>query len=231
MIAQYQKKLNFTAVLVSHEIPDVYFISNRILALYDRRIVFQGTPAELEDFDHPFMDEVIGSLEALQKELTGFYTKRQFAMLNHMQLKRRTDQTPYCIVVFSINRLDTIAQLVGHDAAQETINHMRIYIDKHFGDIGGFSARRNTGEIVTMLPYSNLSETEGILDNFAMDFRQQIIPAMQAGVCVPAGTDDIDATITAGIAEGHPSMDVNAVIALAISQQKEIGRLNCAPGV
>jgi phospholipid/cholesterol/gamma-HCH transport system ATP-binding protein len=43
MIAEYQKKFGFTAVLVSHEIPSVYFISNRILALYDRTIVFQGT--------------------------------------------------------------------------------------------------------------------------------------------------------------------------------------------
>lgn len=177
------------------------------------------------------MDEVIGSLEALQKELTGFYSKRQFAMLNHMQLKRRTDQTPYCIVVFSINRLDTIAQFVGHDAAQETLSHMRQFIDKHFGDIGGFSARRNTGEIVTMLPYSNLSETEGILNNFAEDFRKQIIPAMQADVCAPAWSGAVHATITAGIAEGHPSMDVDTVVARAVLQQKEIGRLNCAPGV
>jgi phospholipid/cholesterol/gamma-HCH transport system ATP-binding protein len=49
MIAQYQRKFNFTAILVSHEIPDVYFISNRVLALYDRQIVFQGTPEELEN--------------------------------------------------------------------------------------------------------------------------------------------------------------------------------------
>ena len=90
MIAQYQKKFNFTAVLVSHEIPDVYFISNRILSLYQHKIVFQGTPAELENFDHPFKEEVINSLEALQMELTGLYSKRQFEMLNHIQLKRNT---------------------------------------------------------------------------------------------------------------------------------------------
>ncbi len=36
MIAQYQRKFGFTAILVSHEIPDVYFISNRVLALYER---------------------------------------------------------------------------------------------------------------------------------------------------------------------------------------------------
>jgi phospholipid/cholesterol/gamma-HCH transport system ATP-binding protein len=30
MIAQYHKKFGFTAILVSHEIPDIFFISNRI---------------------------------------------------------------------------------------------------------------------------------------------------------------------------------------------------------
>ena len=48
MVAEYQKRFGFTALLISHEIPDVYFISNRILALYDRKIVFQGDPEEFE---------------------------------------------------------------------------------------------------------------------------------------------------------------------------------------
>ena len=86
MIAQYQRKFGFTAILVSHEIPDVYFISNRILALYERSIVFQGTAEELENFSHPFKDEVINSLEGLQEELTGLYSKRQFKVVDHAQL-------------------------------------------------------------------------------------------------------------------------------------------------
>src|SRR5512135_3426181 len=85
MIAQYQRKFGFTAILVSHEIPDVFFISNRILALYDRKIAFQGTPRELEKFEHPFKDEVIRSMEGLRDEMTGLYSRRQF-ILNHAQL-------------------------------------------------------------------------------------------------------------------------------------------------
>jgi hypothetical protein len=54
---------------------------------------------------------------------------------------------------------------------------------------------------------------------------------MQADVCAPAWSGAVHATITAGIAEGHPSMDVDTVVARAVLQQKEIGRLNCAPGV
>ena len=103
MIAQYQRKLNFTAILVSHEIPDVYFISNRILALYERAIVFQGTPEELENFDHPFKDEVIHSLEGLQEELTGLYSKRQFKVLYHAQLKQKAMGETYTVVVFILD--------------------------------------------------------------------------------------------------------------------------------
>jgi phospholipid/cholesterol/gamma-HCH transport system ATP-binding protein len=230
MIAQYQRKFNFTAILVSHEIPDVYFISNRILALYDRQIVFQGTPEELENFDHPFMDEVISSLEALQKELTGLFSKRQFEMLNHIQLKKRKIGESYCIVVFNLKELHTIMTKVGHDAAQEALRNTGLYIDKHFGNIGGFSTRRSTNEIITMLPYSSLAETESIMDDFASDFRRQVIPAIGTGACKLAAGESVELNIVAGIAEGQSTNDLDSVIAVAKSQQKEIGRLNCAVG-
>ncbi len=83
MIAQYQRKFGFTAVLVSHEIPDVYFISNRILALYDRQVVFEGTPEALELFDHPFNDDIRRSLERLEEELSGDYARRRFRMIHY----------------------------------------------------------------------------------------------------------------------------------------------------
>ncbi len=184
MIAQNQRKLNFTAVLVSHEIPDVYFISNRILALYDHRIVFQGTPEELENFNHPFMDEVINSLEGLQKELTGLYSKRQFELLNHLQLKRSKGGETFCLVIFSLRELDAIVSQIGHDAAQEILRNMGLFIDRHFGAIGGISTRRATNEILTVLPYSSLAETERIMEDFIADFNRQAVPALEEG---PAG--------------------------------------------
>ncbi len=92
MIAQYQREVGFTAILVSHEIPDVYFISNRILALYEGSIIFQGTPEAFEDFDHPFKREVIHSLEGLEKELTGLHSKRQFKLRYRDQLSGGSGQ-------------------------------------------------------------------------------------------------------------------------------------------
>ncbi len=227
MIAQYQRKLNFTAILVSHEIPDVYFISNRILALYNHQIVFQGTPEELEDFNHPFMDEVVGSLEGLQKELTGLYSSRQFKMLNHAQMKRGAAGN-YCVVVFTLLGIDNIISVFGHDAGQDVLRHMGLRIDHHFGMIGGFSTRHSTSEFITMIPYSNLSETEGILQNFVKDFTAQPLRPSSPGTCrIPQG-HSLEIPLLAGIAEGRPENDIDGVLAQAKSQQKEIGRLHCA---
>ena len=231
MIAQYQRKFGFTAILVSHEIPDVYFISNRILALYDRAIVFQGTPEELETFDHPFKDEVIHSLEGLQEELTGLYSKRQFKVLYHAQLKQKTLGETYSVVIFTLEALDAIITNLGHEAAQEAIRSMGVYIDKHFGPIGGFSTRRHTNEFITLLPYSDLTEAESMLKDFVDDFREHGIRGIWAGARKQAASEVcVEFAILAGIAQGQPIVEIDSVIDSAKHQQKEIARLRCDVG-
>jgi len=153
MIAQYQRKFGFTAILVSHEIPDVYFISNRILALYDRAIVFQGTPEELETFDHPFKDEVLHSLEGLQEELTGLYSKRQFQSSVPCSVEAENARGNLLGCDFTLEALDAIITNLGHEAAQEAIRSMGVYIDNTLVHRGLFH-RRHTNEFITLLPYS-----------------------------------------------------------------------------
>lgn len=229
MIAQYQRKFNFTAILVSHEIPDVYFISNSILALYDKEVVFQGTPEELGDFEHPFTNEVIRSLESLQRELTGLYSQRQFKMLNRTQLQRRKSDESYCVAVFTLSGLDVIKSTLGYDAAQEIIHSMGLYVDKHFGFIGGFSTRRNHDEIVTVLPYSDLHEAQSILKQFITDFQEKGIRDIWEETQKKTRLEKcVDFAILAGVAEGQPIEEIDAVIHSARDQQKEIGRMQCA---
>ncbi len=228
MIAAYQRRFGFTAILVSHEIPNVYFISNRILALYDRKIVFQGTPEELENFDHPFKEEVIHSLEGLEEELTGLYSRRQFKVLYHHQLRRRELDEPYCLAVFTLEKLDDIIAQLGHEAGQEAIRTMGGFIDKHLGAVGGFSTRRRMNEFVAMLPYSDLGECEGILQGFMEDFREQGL--QDIGLRTRRGTGleaCVEFQILAGIAEGKPTAEIDSVLETAKKRQKEIGRFRC----
>jgi len=228
MIAQYQRKFGFTAILVSHEIPDVYFISNRILALYDRSIVFQGTPEELENFDHPFKDEVIKSLEGLQKELTGLHSKRQFDVMYRGQLKQSDRRVTYSIVVFTLIALDAVVTVLGHEVAQETIFATGSYINKHFGTIGGFSTRSSLNEFVTILPYSDRNEAEELLRDFIRGLHDQGINHIWAGANKHLEPGKcIDLIICAGLAQGKLNEELESVIDSAKAQQREIGRLRC----
>jgi len=59
LITDYQSKFGFTAVLVSHEIPDVFYISQRIAMIDEGRIVFSGTPEQLRRSTVPVVREFV----------------------------------------------------------------------------------------------------------------------------------------------------------------------------
>ncbi len=51
MIKEYQQKFGFTGVVVSHEIPEIFDISQRVAMLDNGRIIFQGSPDEIVNSD------------------------------------------------------------------------------------------------------------------------------------------------------------------------------------
>ncbi len=46
MIAQYRQQFDFTAIVVTHDVPEALSASDRVALLEDGRIRFEGTPAE-----------------------------------------------------------------------------------------------------------------------------------------------------------------------------------------
>ncbi len=71
MIAQYQHRFQFTAVLVSHDIPSVFYVSDRVAILEEGRILLQGSPSDLEQTDRPVVRRFLNHLESLQQEIKG----------------------------------------------------------------------------------------------------------------------------------------------------------------
>jgi len=153
MIAEYQRKFGFTAVLISHDLPDVFFISNRIIALDGGGVVFQGTPEELEKFEHPFVDEFIDSLESFQEHLTGLHSKRNFKARYQTQMRQKHPHEVFALATFSVEKLDLVGTSLGHETSQKVIKALGAYINKHFGSMGGFSTRESRGRFVTILPF------------------------------------------------------------------------------
>jgi phospholipid/cholesterol/gamma-HCH transport system ATP-binding protein len=228
MIAQYQKKYGFTAILVSHDIPDVFYISNRILVLSDKQIVFQGTPQELENCDLPFYDEIIHSIASLEDELTGMYSKRQFKVRYQSDLNRKNINDTYTVLLFTLADPDSIIENLGHTALQKGIRTMGQYINKHFGAVGGFSARRSFNQFETVLPFSNIEEATQILEIFTRDFQKQGMKKIQDSVrAANPSADCFEFSIFAGLAKGNPHVEMESELEIAEFMQKPIGRFQC----
>ena len=64
LIRQTQEKFGFTAVIVSHDIPDIFEVAHHIAMLYRGEILQFGTPDEIKASDHPVVRQFIsGSLD------------------------------------------------------------------------------------------------------------------------------------------------------------------------
>jgi len=64
LIHDTHSRYGFTAVIVSHEIPEIYDISDNVAMLYRGEIISMGTPDEIRHSDHPVVRQFVsGSLE------------------------------------------------------------------------------------------------------------------------------------------------------------------------
>jgi phospholipid/cholesterol/gamma-HCH transport system ATP-binding protein len=231
MIAQYQKRFAFTALLISHEIPDVFFISNRILALYDKQIVFEGTPEAFENFDHPFMEELRSSIEGLQQELTGLYSRRHFKVRYQTDLAKRSTDHTYVVAVFKLEAMEQLAASLGHDAAQKAFRAMGAFINKHFGAVGAFSSRQAIDEFGTVLPFSDMEEAGRILQDFIADFQKNGASELQSVLDVHASPQrTCEITVSAGLAQGKPQVELESIMEFARFRQEPIAHFQLSFG-
>ena len=60
LVDESRKRFGFTAVMVSHDIPEVFSIADNVALLDEGRIVFFGTSQEARETDHPLMRAFMG---------------------------------------------------------------------------------------------------------------------------------------------------------------------------
>ncbi|MGB5985324.1 MAG: ATP-binding cassette domain-containing protein, partial [Desulfobacterales bacterium] len=222
MIAAYQNQYNFSAILISHDLPDIFFISNTILALYEGRIIFDGSADQFDQFDHPFRTEFTESLELLQQELSGLYSRRQFKLRYQTDLYQGLHDVTYSLVMIRLARSADVIRRLGHSAAQELLTALGRFISRRFSEVGGFAARFERRGFVVLLPHANHSEARRLVGDFSealntsgLDRMKRLAPAERAG------RDAVKITIAAGTAQGKPKTPIEQVI--------EAARTGCRP--
>jgi hypothetical protein len=103
--------------------------------------------------------------------------------------------------------------------------------------VGGFSSRQTINEYATVLPYSNLKESERIMEDFTKDFKEHGITGYEGyqirEIDASIENEDkpaeyIDFSVLAGLAQGKPQIEIESVMEFARFNQKELARFRCA---
>jgi phospholipid/cholesterol/gamma-HCH transport system ATP-binding protein len=169
MISEYQKKFGFTGVLVSHEIPDIFYISQHIAMIEEGRIIFEGTPGEIQRTDDPVIRQFVQGLQRGQDHLTGLVTRpiaeRKF--LGEMERLQR-DSIPFSLVVLAADNLDEVNDKWGHVRSQTLFKIMSERVRNVLRDTD-ITARHALNEIMLLLPNTNLEQAHQLCTKLARE--------------------------------------------------------------
>lgn len=226
LISHYRKQFGFTAVLISHEIPDVFFISDRILLLWEGKIAFHGTYEELTRLRNPMIDEFLQSLDGLRDELTGLLSREIFKSRYALTLGRGSVDNTVTAVLFGVS-VDQITAILGAQTAMEVLKSLGAYVNKYFVSLGGFSARHSRDRILTILPHTGLEDASKLVGDIAQELQQKDLPEMNSIAARAVAGGCFEISVTAGITEASSADDIEQIMERADTKQKIIARYQC----
>lgn len=226
MIARYRKRFGFTAALVSHDIPDVFFISDRIVLLWEGTVGFQGTYKDAIAMRHPMIDEFLRSLEGLQDELTGLLSKEAFRS-RYGSLFVQRGLSHVSAVLFSLE-FESLQETLGEEAAVEVMKGLGECANRRFQPLGGFSARHSRDQILTVLPHTTLDEADQLMRDFADELENQALKSIEGIAYRKLGMDRcFDVTVKGGLTQVLPTDEIDEIARRAGSNQSVIAVHRC----
>ena len=211
MIVDFQKKLGFTAVMISHEIPDIFYLSQRIVMLDEGKIRFEGTPEEILRFPDPAVQQFIQGQERPRDALTGMATSMQAEKkvqekLEHLQ----RHQIIFSVVMVTVENLAEINEKMGHVAGQTILQNVAAQIKQRL-DITDSCSRYSLDKILVVLHNADIED--------ARTFANQLAEKLKAeDLLERADGQELRIRISAGYAQAVEGSLIKEVLAEAESK-------------
>lgn len=165
MIADFRRRFDFTALMVSHDIPEALFVSDRVAWLDDGKVRFVGDPTDLELARDPALLEFIHHRNELLSELAGQHG-RSALFSDWGELRRNFDQ--FVVVSCATERRRPGSELglrrfASYQAAVQGMaqlqrRHSQMYFldERHFGfGVGPGDAETSVEDIEDCLKTAN----------------------------------------------------------------------------
>ena len=213
MISEYQQKLGFTAVLISHDIPDVFYFSQRIAMLHEGRIIYAGTPSELQRLSDPVVHEFIQGFERSSGDQADVYREGGSwdSHFGQEMARLQSHQVPFVLVVLTIENLDDLlssGDMNSYGAAQRFADRVRLQLR-----ITDTCTLAGPNTVLLLLPFTNLSQAKMVCAKLGRVLNGQEITEIQsrpkACLAISAGFAEVEGN-------GHP----DATLAKALAQKE-----------
>jgi phospholipid/cholesterol/gamma-HCH transport system ATP-binding protein len=212
MIADYQRKFGFTGVVVSHEIPDIFYISQRVAMLHEGRIVFEGSPLEMRKAENPIVAQFIEGTESRRDALTGMAPRPQAERRFQEEMARMArHRNAFSIVLLTVENLYEITKMAGYEAEQSALKNFSDQVRRHLR-MTDICSRLGLNKIMLLLPRTSREAAEEVCRNMADALREEapIDIKPYPGFCF---------AVSAGIAEAEQDKPIEQLVSLAESSK------------
>lgn len=215
MISDYQKRFGFTGVIVSHEIPDIFFISQRVAMIEGGKILFEGTPEEIQHATDPVIRNFLQGLESPRDDLPGIASQIQAQnRYREEMLRLQRHHIPFSIVVLKIENIEGIDRISGHMASRTILQRFANQVKQNIY-ITDTCFRYGMNMLIVVLPDTNKEQAEMFCNKLAQRVEQAQLfekNTEHGGICFQ---------VNAGIAQAQPDSRLEALLSEAESQQFE----------
>jgi len=213
MISDYQKRFGFTGIIVSHEIPDIFFISQRIAMIDDGQIVFEGTPDEIQQTSNSVVQNFIMGLESPHDDLTGIASQSLGQKRLQQEMSRlQRHQIPFSIVLLTVDNLDDVDRIAGHMADHTVLKNFANHVKQNIY-ITDTCFRYGLNKILVILPDTNANQ--------ALIFCEKLSKNMESSVLfeTPGSQTELCYSVSAGIAQAEKDSSLETLLSDASSRQ------------
>ncbi|MFC1895953.1 ATP-binding cassette domain-containing protein [Thermodesulfobacteriota bacterium] len=215
MISEYQKKFQFTGIVVSHEIPDVFYISQRIAMIDKGKIIFEGTPEEIIRSENMEVRQFIRGLESRHDELTGLMPQTRGEKRFQEELSRlNRHETAFSLILFTVDNIEEINEKWGHLAAQTVVRNFAGELQERLR-ITDTCARYGLDKIMAILPNTDVGQAKLVYEKLSRELKERVLVDIQPypGLCF---------SVTAGFVEAQSKARLEDVIEQAASSQSTL---------
>ncbi len=212
MISDYQHKFGFTAVVVSHEIPDIFYISQSIAMLFEGKIWFQGKPEDIQKSSDPIIQNFINGLESDKDEMNGMATtKKTMQRYKEAMIHLERHEIAFSLIILTLNNLDELNEKLGFVLSQTVLKNFVSAVRKKIS-ITDSCSMYGLNKIMLVLSSTNIEQAREFCTKLSKEIRGNNITDIQPypGFCF---------TVSAGFAEAQKGSSFKEVLRSAESSQ------------